>query len=186
MVIFCLFFLFLVTQRITELIIAKKNEKWMKSNGAFEVGQEHYNLIVSTHVLFFMSFCIEVLLKGIELSQIFPIIFTFFILSQFMRIWAIASLGRYWNTKIIIMPNAEIIKKGPYQYLRHPNYVVVTLELIIIPLLFNAYITATIFTLLNVLVLSIRIPAEEKALELLTNYEEQFSKTGRFIPKSIK
>jgi methyltransferase len=186
MLIFLVFFLFLVVQRYAELIIANKNEVWMKSKGAFEVGRAHYKVIVSIHVLFFLSFLIEVVMRGTQLSALFPLILVIFILTQFIRVWAILSLGRYWNTKIIILPNAEIVKKGPYQYLRHPNYVVVTLEFILIPLLFNAYITAALFTLLNIIVVSIRIPTEEKALELLTDYQEQFSETKRFLPKSIK
>ena len=86
------------------------------------------------------------------------------------RIWCLASLGKFWNTKIIILPGADVVRKGPYKWIRHPNYLIVTTELLVLPLLFGAYFTAIIFAFLNVWMLSVRIPAEEKALKEATNY----------------
>lgn len=94
-----------------------------------------------------------------------------FLLVQAGRIWALTSLGEFWNTKIIVLPEARPIKRGPYRYLKHPNYVIVSIELLVIPLLFHAYMTAVIFTILNGYLLSIRIPAEEQALAQLTEYK---------------
>lgn len=183
---FLMLSIFLVIQRLSELVIANRNEAWMKAKGAYEVGEDHYKYLVILHVLFFLSFFSEVYLTNIQSSSLFTMIFIFFVLTQLLRVWVILSLGRYWNTKVLILPNETIIKKGPYKFMRHPNYVVVALELVLIPLLFNAYITALVFTLLNILILSIRIPIEEKALQEGTNYHDLFSNTKRFIPKLEK
>ena len=170
MLIFYLFLLMLVMQRLGELMIAKRNEQWMKSRGAIEFGQAHYRLIVTIHTMFFVVYFLEVTAWQTKLSALWPMLLSLFIVTQVVRIWALASLGRYWNTKIIVLPQANIVKKGPYRFLKHPNYLVVSLEFIVIPLLFEAYFTAFLFTILNGIILSIRIPAEEKALNELTEY----------------
>ncbi|MEH7109112.1 isoprenylcysteine carboxyl methyltransferase family protein [Bacillus sp. JJ1764] len=183
---FTLFFAFIVIQRIGELMVAKSNEKWMKMQGALEFGGSHYRMIVLIHLLFFCSFLSEKVWFNHGLSTIWPEIIGIFFLTQVLRIWAIASLGRYWNTKIIVLPNAKIVRKGPYRWIKHPNYVVVTLELMMIPLLFNAYITTCLFTILNMIVLRIRIPEEERALITLTEYDQVFNNCERFFPKIVK
>ena len=91
-----------------------------------------------------------------------------------MRIWCLTSLGKFWNTKIIILPGADVVIKGPYKFIRHPNYLIVTTELLVLPLLFSAYFTAIVFSILNIWMLSVRIPTEERALKEVTNYKEEF------------
>ncbi|KAB2338260.1 hypothetical protein F7731_01460 [Cytobacillus depressus] len=171
---FTFFIALVIFQRVAELCIAKKNERWMKNQGALEFGEGHYIFIVIVHSLFFVSYIIEVFHYDKIISPIWPILLSLFLLTQAGRFWALASLGRYWNTKIIVLPKAEIVKKGPYRFIKHPNYTIVSAEFIIIPLLFQAYITAMLFTILNVIILAIRIPAEEKALKELTSYKEAF------------
>ncbi|TMU86814.1 hypothetical protein FGG79_01310 [Bacillus sp. BHET2] len=171
MLYFALFFTVLLIQRLVELYIAKSNEMWMKKQGAKEYGQGHYKMMVAIHIAFFISLLIEggVLHPGV--NRYWPLLLCGFIFTQLGRIWVIASLGKYWNTKIIVLPKAEIVAKGPYKYLKHPNYLIVTLEFIFVPLLFNAYWTLFIFALLNQLILSIRIPLEEQALRNETDYK---------------
>ncbi|MEQ2528610.1 isoprenylcysteine carboxylmethyltransferase family protein [Bacillaceae bacterium CLA-AA-H227] len=176
----------IILQRLIELFIARKNEAWMMSQGGVEVGQSHYRYMVILHICFFISLLLEVFFFNRTSSSAWPILLIGFIFTQIGRVWVILSLGRYWNTKIIVLPQANVVKKGPYQFLKHPNYVIVSLELIIIPLMFQAYFTAVLFTLLNILILSIRIPAEEKALLELTEYGEVFSKQKRFLPSFSK
>lgn len=183
---FSLFIGVIVIQRLVELVIANRNERWMKNNGGIEVGQSHYRYMVTMHTLFFVSLILEVFLFEKVASPYWPFLLTLFLGTQLGRIWVIKSLGRYWNTKIIILPNAKIVKKGPYQFLKHPNYVIVALEFLIIPLMFQAYATAVFFTLLNVFILSIRIPMEEKALSELTEYTEVLSGQNRFLPTISK
>ncbi|MET3658042.1 isoprenylcysteine carboxyl methyltransferase family protein [Sporosarcina psychrophila] len=164
-----------ILQRLVELVVAKRNEQWMRSQGAFEAGAAHYPIMVAMHIAFFISLLAEVILLDRSLSSIWIILLVIFLTAQVARIWCLTSLGKFWNTKIIILPGADVVQKGPYKWVRHPNYVIVTTELLVLPLMFGAYLTAIIFTLLNVWMLSVRIPAEEKALKDATNYREKFS-----------
>lgn len=162
-------------QRLIELIVASKNEKWMRSQGAFEVGADHYPVMVLMHTGFFVTLLLEVTVLDRPLSPIWLVLLTIFLIAQVMRIWCLISLGKYWNTKILVLPGADVVKKGPYRWIRHPNYLIVTVELLTLPLLFGAYFTAILFTVLNLWMLSVRIPAEENALKEVTNYKEKFS-----------
>lgn len=168
--VFWLFIVFLCVQRISELFIAKRNEKWMLSQGAYEAGTRHYPFIVALHTLFFISLIAEVTMMEKTLSSNWPIWLALFLVTQLGRVWTLRSLGPFWNTKIIVLPGAKVVKRGPYRWVRHPNYIIVTLEFIVIPLLFQAYYTAIIFTLLNAWMLSVRIAAEEQALTDATDF----------------
>ncbi|AIE60481.1 isoprenylcysteine carboxyl methyltransferase family protein [Bacillus methanolicus] len=182
---FWLFISVIIIQRLLELIVAKQNEKWMKSQGAVEFGQKHYPVIVIVHLLFFFVLITEVQYFHKDISPLWPLLLFAFLAAQAIRIWALLSLGRYWNTKILVLPGASVVKKGPYKFLKHPNYCVVALEFVIIPIMFQAYFTAIIFSLLNILVLSIRIPVEERALKKFTEYEISFKRKNRFIPNNV-
>lgn len=166
---------FIIAQRIVELIIAKQNEKWMRGQGAFEVGASHYPWMVAMHIAFFVSLIAEVTLLERSLSPFWMLFIGVFLVAQVMRIWCLVSLGKFWNTKIIVLPGADVVRRGPYKWIRHPNYLIVTTELLVLPLLFSSYFTAIVFGFLNVWMLSVRIPAEEKALKEATNYQEKFS-----------
>lgn len=165
---------FVIFQRIIELLIARNNEKWIRSQGGYEVGAKHYPYMVAIHIGFFISLIIEFFAFKEGVSRFWLPLFVLFISFQLMRVWVISSLGRYWNTKILVLPGANVVKKGPFHFIRHPNYVVVTCEIIVIPLMFGAYFTAVVFTILNVIILSVRIPKEEAALREVTDYKEIF------------
>ncbi|SDH77923.1 15-methylpalmitoyl-4-hydroxy-2-pyrone 4-O-methyltransferase [Alteribacillus persepolensis] len=168
MTLFLLLVSVVIVQRIAEVIYARRNEKMMKANGAFEAGAEHYKWIVLLHVCFFISLFMENVWREMELIAIWPVFLLLFVIVQMLRVWTLRSLGVYWNTKIIVLPGAEKVRSGPYRYIPHPNYVIVALEIIILPLLFEAFITAILFTVLNaLLLLFVRIPAENKALDML-------------------
>ncbi|WP_368736063.1 isoprenylcysteine carboxyl methyltransferase family protein [Ectobacillus ponti] len=177
------FFLFVLLQRLLELFIAKRNERVMRQRGAFEFGQGHYKYMVMLHVSFLLAVLLEVTLFGRSESPLWPVLLAGFVAVQLLRAWAILSLGAFWNTKIIVLPGAEVVAKGPYKYIRHPNYMVVIVEFLLIPLLFQAYFTAVLFSILNVLLLRVRIRAEEKALMEATAYEKTFANRSRFTPK---
>ncbi|WP_342028664.1 isoprenylcysteine carboxyl methyltransferase family protein [Oceanobacillus limi] len=159
---------FIICQRLVELVIAKRNERWMKARGGIEKGEAHYKWFIYLHILFFLSILIEVLIQDRSYHQLNYLFFFIFVLAQLGRIWCIHTLGRFWNTKIIVLPRVALIKKGPYKYVKHPNYVIVAVELFIIPMLFGAYLSAVTFPLLHILLLKIRIPSEEKALAKAT------------------
>ncbi|MGM7721988.1 isoprenylcysteine carboxylmethyltransferase family protein [uncultured Metabacillus sp.] len=180
---FIILFSLLLLQRVVEMVIAKRNEKWMLKQGGIEHGSEHYPYIIALHILFFISLFLEVTIFEKEVTSIWYILVPIIAFTQIIRYWAIYSLGSFWNTKIIILPNVHVVLKGPYKYLKHPNYVVVAVEILFIPLLFQAYMTAILFSLLNLAIMSVRIPTEEKALEKNTNYEKAFQLKTRFIPK---
>jgi methyltransferase len=164
MTVFYIIFTLIVMQRLCELYIAKDNEKWMKARGALEFGQAHYPFIVLLHTAFFISLFGETVVMEHTFSSLWKLLLPVFIILQIGRIWSLFSLGRFWNTKIIVLPSAQAVRKGPYKWIKHPNYCIVALELMVIPLLFQAYITFGLFTLLNCVMMMIRIPAEEKAL----------------------
>lgn len=159
---------FVIVQRLLEVAYARSNEKAMRRQGAIEVGAGHYKWIVLLHVLFFLSLVVEVLSSEAGLGAGWRVFLVIFAIAQVLRIWALSSLGRFWNTKIIILPGAEKVKKGPYRWLPHPNYIVVALEIAALPLVFGAWRTALLFSIANaLLLLLVRIPAEEKALQQL-------------------
>ncbi len=180
---FYVIFLFLIAQRVTELFIAKRNEEWMRNRGGVEHGNEHYPYIVGLHVLFLLSFFAEVKVFQRELSELWYVLVPILFLTQLMRYWAVISLGNYWNTKILIVPNDVVVSRGPYKFLKHPNYIVVAVEILLLPLLFHAYITALLFTILNAIMMTVRIPAEEQALQKHTNYQEVFSIKSKLLPR---
>ena len=161
-----------IVQRLLELVIAKRNEKNMRAQGAYEVGASHYPLMILLHVSFFISLLVEVTTFNLTPSPLFLVFLILFLCVQGLRVWCLMSLGSFWNTKIIILPGANVVTKGPYKYLRHPNYLVVSMEIALLPLMFEAYFTAICFTILNAMMLSIRIPTEERALKEATNYEQ--------------
>ncbi|PID02228.1 isoprenylcysteine carboxyl methyltransferase [Sporosarcina sp. P2] len=171
---FLFVFIIVVMQRLVELVVANRNEKWIRSKGAIEIGASHYKWMVLMHTAFFISLLIEVLLFNRSLSPFSGAFVAVFLLMQVLRVWCLLSLGKFWNTKILILPGANVRKKGPYRWIRHPNYVIVTTELIVLPLLFSAYFTAGLFLILNIWMLSVRIPAEERALREFTDYNEVF------------
>ncbi|WP_280770379.1 isoprenylcysteine carboxyl methyltransferase family protein [Salipaludibacillus daqingensis] len=156
----------IIFQRGVELFYAKRNERWMKAKGAMEFGRSHYKWIVLLHASFFLSLFIEWHLGVKELHPLWGLLTVGFILLQGCRIWVIQSLGRFWNTKVLVLPGERLVKKGIYSgKIRHPNYVIVSLEILLLPLIFQAYATAICFTILNgALLFFIRIPIEEQAL----------------------
>lgn len=158
-------YFFLVLQRLAELVIARSNRRWMIERGAQEIGENHYFLFIVLHSLFFVSIGLEFYLTSFQWNPLFYPALTVFLILQILRIWCIATLGRRWNTRILVLPDEEPISKGLYRIIKHPNYVIVFFELLAIPVLFHAYLTALIFPFLHLMVLRVRIPAEEKALQ---------------------
>jgi len=149
-------------QRLAELIIARRNTRALLAQGAYEVGSAHYPLIVAVHAAWLAS--LWILAPGRPI--LWPLI-AVFVLLQCGRLWVLATLGRRWTTRIIILPGSPLVTGGPFRFVRHPNYLVVAAEIAVLPLAFGLVWVAIVFTLLNGLVLAIRIGAEGKALEPL-------------------
>ena len=155
---FAIFISFFIAQRISELFLAKNNERWLRANGAIEYGQRHYPYIVILHVLFIASMIAEYLFSSdTHFSLVFLLLY---ILLFSSKIWVIASLGTFWNTKIFRLPGTLPVRKGLYKFFKHPNYLIVIGEFIVVPLVFHLYYTAIIFSVLNFIVLWVRVRAE--------------------------
>ena len=148
-------------QRLLELILAKRNTARLMSEGGIEIGRKHYLPIVMLHV----AWLIGLFLRTPSDVVINLWLIGLFVLLQVGRIWVITSLGRYWTTRIITLPNAPLVTCGPYRWLRHPNYVIVALELVVLPLAFSDWLIALFFSIANVALMYFRIPAENRILK---------------------
>ncbi|OCX53714.1 hypothetical protein BEL04_05310 [Mucilaginibacter sp. PPCGB 2223] len=162
--IFTLFMCFLVLQRLFELYIAKRNAKWLVANGAVEYGREHYPYIVAMHTLFILSLIAEYIWHNSSEVNYYLLILFFILIG--IKIIIISTLGYYWNTRIYKIPGSRPVASGIYKYVKHPNYIVVICEIAIIPLAFHLYFTALIFSILNAIMLSIRIRKENEVLAM--------------------
>jgi methyltransferase len=154
-------------QRLAELFLSRRNERSARSRGAVERGAGHYPFMVGLHALWLVCTLVEGLARGPELPAYWPVALTLFLLVQPLRYWAILSLGPAWNTRILVVAGRGLVARGPYRFLRHPNYVVVAVEILAFPLIFGAWATALVFTALNAALLRVRIREEEKALREL-------------------
>jgi methyltransferase len=162
--IFSLFISFVILVRIGELILSRKNEKWLLQNGAVEFGSKHYKFIVLLHFLFICSLIFE---NAFRMSSNYSLsLLVFYLLIIVFKVWIILSLGKFWNTKIYRIPGAPLIRKGPYVYFKHPNYLIVVAEIMVIPLVFHLYYTVLVFSILNAIILFVRIKEENRALEI--------------------
>jgi len=158
---FILYIILLIALRLTELYISARNEKWLLSHGAVEYGRQHYPFVVALHTCFIISLVAEYFFSG-EPHPISYLFLVLVILVILFKVWILNSLGKYWNTRIYRVPGSVAVKKGPYKFIRHPNYVDVVCEIALIPLVFHLYYTALIFTVLNAIMLTVRIKAENK------------------------
>ncbi len=156
------------TQRLLELVLSRRNERRVRARGAVERGRGHYPLMVALHALWIASTLVEGILRGPEVPALWPVPLALFLLAQALRYWAVFSLGESWNTRILVVPGAKLVRRGPYKYLDHPNYVVVVVEILAFPLIFGAWVTALVFTALNAALLYVRIREEARALDELS------------------
>lgn len=160
----------IIAQRIVELVIAKRNEKRALARGAVESGKSHYLLIVSLHVAWFVGLIVEGALTDFQPldSPWADILFSAWVGLQAIRFWILWALGPSWNTRVLVIPGDKRVVRGPYRIMKHPNYVVVILELAIVPLTFGLWWTAILATVLNAVLMMIRIPIESRALKALS------------------
>ncbi|MBA4603785.1 isoprenylcysteine carboxyl methyltransferase family protein [Thermoactinomyces mirandus] len=176
-----------IGQRMIELSVAKRNARWIKGRGGVEYGQNHYPWLVLIHVLFLASILAEGLLRDNQPESWRWIPLLLFFAVQGLRIWVMRSLGNCWNTRIYVIPGTKPQNKGPYRYLRHPNYVVVILEFVLLPLVMGAFVSLFIFSTINLLFLwFVRIPAEEKAWQIYGEEMDEAMKKKRFLPVFYK
>ena len=168
-------------ERGLELVLSVRNARLARERGGVETGQGHYPVMAVFHGVFLLACALEVVL----LHRPFPgavgwVALVVVVAAQGLRYWAIATLGWRWNTRIVVVPGAAPITGGPYRFVRHPNYVAVIAEMVALPLVHGAWLTALVFSLGNVLLLRVRIRAEEHALG--APWEQAFAGRPRFVP----
>jgi len=150
---------FLVAQRLAELVLARRNTAQLKAEGAVEFGAGHYPVMVLLHA----SWLAVLAWLGHD-RDLDPGWLALFIVLQAGRVWVIASLGRRWTTRVLVLPGTAPIARGPYRWLRHPNYLLVVLEIAVVPLALGLPFVALIFSLANAALLAWRIRVENRAL----------------------
>lgn len=159
--------IFFALQCLVELFISRRNEKWIKENGGVEFGKTHFKWVVMLMIFFFIALPIENFYFQTKVVSYWPVLLILFIFAQCLRYSSMMSLGRFWNTRIWIIPNSIKISKGLYRYMKHPNYLAVIIDLVVLPLMIQCYITAFVSFIGYLFFLRIRIPSEENALSFL-------------------
>ena len=150
---------FLVAQRLAELALATRNTRRLRNAGGVEFGAAHYPLMVALHACWLLGLWTYGHDRSIE-----PIGLAAFVVLQAGRVWVIASLGSRWTTRVIVVPGSVAVVRGPYRWLRHPNYLIVALEIAVVPLALGLPLFALVFSLLNAALLAYRIRVENRAL----------------------
>jgi methyltransferase len=152
-------------ERLAELVVSKRNAAWSLEKGGVEYGQRHYVVMVVLHTGLLVGVLAEVWLLGREVVPLLAVVMLAAVAaSQALRWWCIATLGQQWNTRVIVVPGMQLVHRGPYRWLSHPNYVAVVVEGLALPLVHTAWLTAAIFTVANAALLTVRIRVEEAAL----------------------
>lgn len=156
-------------ERLVELVISTRNARSAFARGGVEYGQKHFPWMVALHSGLLLACIAEVYFADRPfLPWLGWPMLALVVLSQLLRYWCITSLGAQWNTRVIVVPGLGFVTRGPYRWLRHPNYVAVVIEGFALPLVHTAWVTALAFTVLNaVLLLGFRLPAENRALQNL-------------------
>ena len=150
---------FITLQRLAELLLSRRNTQRLLAEGGVEFGRSHYPWMVALHSAWLLGLWWLGHARSVD-----PLLLGVFILLQAGRLWVIASLGRRWTTRIIVLPRAPLVASGPYRWLKHPNYLIVALEIAVVPLALRLPVFAAVFTFLNACILYLRIRTENAAL----------------------
>jgi methyltransferase len=153
-------------ERVAELVVSLRNARWSFERGGVESGKGHYPFMVVLHTGFLAGCLVEAIVADRPfIPALGWTMLAVVLVAQGLRWWCITVLGHQWNTRVIVVPGLSLVAAGPYRWIRHPNYVAVVAEGIALPLVHTAWITAVLFLLLNIPLLTVRIRAEEAALD---------------------
>jgi methyltransferase len=147
--------------RLAELIYAGRNTRRLLARGGVEIAREQYPWFVALHAAWLLSLLIFVPANTAPSLYLLAV----FALAQLARIWIIATLGIFWTTRVITLPGVPLVRRGPYRFVRHPNYAIVCIEIAVLPLAFGAWPIALLFSLANAALIAWRIRAEDTALD---------------------
>jgi methyltransferase len=157
-----------VLERLAELVVSRRHAGWALSRGGVEHGRGHYPWMVLLHTGLLVACLGEAWILDRPFNPAVGwTMLAVVVAAQALRWWCILTLGRRWNTRVIVVPGMPLVARGPYRRLRHPNYVAVVAEGIALPLVHGSWVTALVFTLLNAWLLTVRIRTEDRALEPL-------------------
>ncbi len=169
--------------RLVELAVSRRNVARLRARGAIEFGRSLYPWMVAVHASFLIACLAEVWLIGRRFS---PVLASFalgaLVGAAALRWWVVATLGERWTTRVVVLPGALPVDRGPFRRLRHPNYLAVVIEFVALPMVHTAWLTAIVFSALNALVLRRRIRAEEAALAEHGDYDAVMRDRPRFVP----
>ncbi|CAM5264692.1 Isoprenylcysteine carboxyl methyltransferase family protein OS=Streptomyces tendae OX=1932 GN=F3L20_20110 PE=4 SV=1 [Streptomyces tendae] len=162
---YALLVLAVAAERVAELVVARRNAAWTLARSGVEHGRGHYPVMVVLHTGLLASCLLEPLLADRPFLPFlgWPML-ALALLAQALRWWCIATLGPYWNTRVIVVPGARLVGAGPYRFLRHPNYIAVVVEVAALPLVHSAWLTAAGFSVANAALLTVRLRCENTAL----------------------
>lgn len=156
-------------ERLAELVLAQRNLAWSRARGGVEIGAGHYPVMVALHLALLVGCVVEVaVLQRPFIPALGWPMLALVVAAQGLRWWCITTLGRQWNTRVVVIPGAPRIDGGPYRWISHPNYVAVAVEGFALPLVHSAWVTALAFTTLNAALLSTRVSVENSALARLS------------------
>ncbi|MEE8172145.1 MAG: isoprenylcysteine carboxylmethyltransferase family protein [Alphaproteobacteria bacterium] len=154
-----------LAQRLAELVYAGRNTRRLLAKGGREFGAGHYPLFALLHGTWLAAQALWLIFAGLE-NVVWPLVAVYGAL-QIFRAWILFSLGERWTTRVIVLPNAPLVRAGPYRFIKHPNYWLVCAEIAVLPLIFGAWPVALVFSFLNGALLFHRIPIENAALKRL-------------------
>lgn len=155
---------FVTLQRLAELVLARRNTRRLLAKGAYEASPGHYPLIVLLHAAWLLGLWLLAWDRPVRLAWL-----AVFLVLQLGRAWVLATLGERWTTRIILLPGAPLVRRGPYRLMSHPNYAVVAGEIAALPLTFGLVLYAIVFSALNAAMLAVRIRAEQQALRVVNS-----------------
>jgi methyltransferase len=179
---YLIFLVLLYAERLVEVLVSRHHERRLLAEGGREFGRRHFGVMAAFHALFPAAAALEVWLA----PRAFPGALGFTALAvalaaQGLRWWSVVSLQGAWTVKVVVSPRRAPVTRGPYRWLRHPNYVAVVMEVLAVPLIHGAWVTAIVATAINAALLQIRIRREEEALG--PNYAEAFAAKPRWLPR---
>ena len=169
--------------RIVELRVSRRNKQRMLAGGAVPVPEPQFKLIVAVHTGTLFGAALEVILLKRPFLPVFgTVMFVLFLASNLIRLWVVRTLGALWSVQVMDSTNLGIVTTGPFRFVRHPNYTGVVLEVITLPLIHSAWLTASLAALGYAIALSLRVPAEERVLMANPEYRAAMGDKPRFVP----
>lgn len=155
-------------ERLAELVVSKRHATWAFARGGVEYGERHYPFMAAVHAALLVSCVVEVAVADRPfIAWLGWPMLGLVLLTQALRWWCVATLGKQWNTRVIVVPGVPLVTSGPYRWVQHPNYIAVIVEVAALPLVHTAWVTALVFSAANAVLLAVRIPVESRALGLV-------------------